>query len=179
MAMPAHMTLTGEKQGKIDGSCELQGRENTIQLYEMKHDIHMPRNPHDGLPTGKRVHGPLSIVKMFDKSSPKLYQALCTGEHMKNVQIKWYRINKQGLEEHYFTTTLEDAIVVEMKPYMPMTLLPDNEPTAIWKRWHSPTRRSSGPGSPTVSRPRIPGACPSSYFLMVCPPRRRGGCIIR
>lgn len=128
MAMPAHMTLTGEKQGKIDGSCELQGRENTIQLYEMKHDIHMPRNPHDGLPTGKRVHGPLSVVKMFDKSSPKLYQALCTGEHMKNVQIKWYRINKQGLEEHYFTTTLEDAIVVEMKPYMPMTLLPGNEP---------------------------------------------------
>jgi len=30
MAMPAHLTLTGEKQGKIDGSCEMQGRENTI-----------------------------------------------------------------------------------------------------------------------------------------------------
>ena len=128
MAMPAHLTLTGEKQGKIDGSCELQGRENTIQIYEMKHDIHMPRSPHDGLPTGKRVHGPLSVVKMFDKSSPKLYQALCTGEHMKDVTIKWYRINKQGMEEHYFTTKLEDAIVVDMKPYMPITVLAENEP---------------------------------------------------
>jgi type VI secretion system secreted protein Hcp len=47
---------------------------------------------------------------------------------MKDVQIKWYRINKQGLEEHYFTTTLEDAIVVEMKPYMPITHIPGNEP---------------------------------------------------
>lgn len=128
MAMPAHLTLTGEKQGKIDGSCELQGRENTILVFSMNHDIHMPKDPHSGLPTGKRVHGPLTIVKEFDKSSPKMYQALCTGEHLKDVTIKWYRITKQGTEEHYFTTKLEDAIVVSIKPYMPNTLLGENEP---------------------------------------------------
>jgi type VI secretion system secreted protein Hcp len=128
MAMPAHLTLTGEKQGKIDGSCDMKGREGSILVYAMNHDVTIPRSPTDGLATGKRVHGPLTITKEFDKSSPKLYQALCTGEHMKTVTLKWYRITKQGTEEHYFTHVLEDAIIVSIKPSMPITLLASNEP---------------------------------------------------
>ncbi len=122
MPMPTHLTLTGEKQGKIDGSCEMQGRENTILVYGMDHAITIPRDPDTGLPTGKRKHGPLTVTKKYDKSSPKLYQALCTGEHMKDVTIKFYRTTKVGHEEHYFTTALEDAIVVAMEPYTPITL---------------------------------------------------------
>ena len=128
MAMPAHLTLEGEQQGVIDGSCDMQGREKTILVYSMSHDISIPRSPTDGLSTGKRVHGPLTITKEFDKSTPKLYQALCTGEHLKNVTLKWYRITKQGKEEHYFTHVLEDAIIVSIKPSMPITLLKDNDP---------------------------------------------------
>jgi len=127
MAMPAHLTLTGEKQGKIDGHCRIQGREKTILVYGMNHEISIPRSPTDGLSTGKRLHGPLTITKEFDTSSPKLYQALCTGEHMSNVTIKWYTINEKGHEEHYFTHTLEDAIVVSIKPSLPLTLVADNE----------------------------------------------------
>jgi type VI secretion system secreted protein Hcp len=128
MPMPSHLTLQGEKQGKIEGSCDMKGREGTILVHAMNHDIHIPRDPQSGLPSGKRIHGPLSIVKEYDKSSPKLYQALCTGEHMKEVTIKWYRIDKTGSEEHYFTHKMEDAIVVTMKPYMPVAFLPENEP---------------------------------------------------
>ncbi len=128
MAIPAHLTLTGEKQGKIDGSCEMQGREGTILVYGMHHDVSIPSSPTDGLSTGKRVHGPLDVIKEYDKSSPKLYQALCTVEHMKEVTIKWYRITKLGTEDHYFTHKLEDAIVVSLKPYMPNTLVAENEP---------------------------------------------------
>ena len=128
MAMPAHLTLTGEKQGKIDGSCEMQGRDGTILVYGMNHDVSIPTSSTDGLSAGKRVHGPLSVIKEYDKSSPKLYQALCTGEHMKEVTIKWYRITKQGTEEYYFTHKLEDAIVVSVKPYMPTTFVAGNEP---------------------------------------------------
>ncbi len=128
MPMPAHMELEGKNQGKIEGSCEMQGREGTILVYAMNHHIHIPRDTHSGLPTGKRVHNPLTIVKEYDKSSPKLYQALCTGEQFSNVTIKWYRIDPTGKEEHYFTTKLEDAIIVDMKPYMPETFLAQNEP---------------------------------------------------
>ena len=128
MPMPAHLTMQGEKQGKIEGSCDMQGREGTILVYSMNHDVHIPRDPQSGLGSGKRIHGPLTIVKEYDKSSPKIYQALCTGEHLKNVTIKWYRINKQGSEEHYFTHTLEDAIVVSVKPNTPIVFLAENEP---------------------------------------------------
>jgi len=61
-------------------------------------------------------------VKFYDKSSPLLYQALCTGEHFKDVTLKWYRIASTGQEEHYFTTLLEDAILVAIRPFMPNAL---------------------------------------------------------
>lgn len=128
MPMPCHMELEGTKQGKIEGSCDMQGREGTVLVFAMNHDIHIPRDPQTGLGSGKRIHGPLTIVKEYDKSSPKLYQALCTGEHMKSVKLKWFRIDPAGSEEHYFTHQLEDAIVVEVKPYMPLAFLKENEP---------------------------------------------------
>jgi type VI secretion system secreted protein Hcp len=128
MPMPCHLTLKGEKQGAIEGSCEMQGREGTILVYELRHNVYMPRDPHSGLPTGKRVHEPFTIVKMIDKSSPKLFQALCTGEHMKNVTLMYYRISKHGTEEHYYTTILEDAIVTNFQPAMPTTLMSTNDP---------------------------------------------------
>lgn len=128
MPMPCHMNVEGTAQGAIEGSCEMEGRENTILVYAMNHDIHIPRDPQTGLASGKRVHGPLTVVKEVDKSSPKLYQALCTGENLTTVNLKYYRISPDGTEEHYFTTTLENAIVVEMKPYMPVAFLAENEP---------------------------------------------------
>jgi len=128
MPLPCFVYIEGESQGNIEGSCDHKGREGSIMVYEMNHDVHIPRDPQSGLPSGKRIHGPLTIVKEFDKASPKLYQALCTGEHMKDVTIKYYRIDKSGTEEHYFTQNLQDAIVVTMKPYSPMAFLPKNEP---------------------------------------------------
>ncbi|MBU0618098.1 MAG: Hcp family type VI secretion system effector [Planctomycetes bacterium] len=122
MPMPAHMTVEGENQGNIEGSCDMQGREATILIEAMNHEVRIPRDPQSGLSTGKRIHNAFSVVKVFDKASPKLYQALCTGEHMKNVTLKWYRIDPTGQEEHYFTHTLEDAIIVSIRPWMPNCL---------------------------------------------------------
>jgi type VI secretion system secreted protein Hcp len=127
MPMEAHLTLTGEKQGAIKGSCTKAGREDSIEVKQMDHDIHIPRDPQTGLGSGQRIHGPLTITKEFDRSSPLLYQALCTGEHMKDVTIKWYRIDPAGKQQHYFTHLLTDAIIVAMKPYMPLTFLKENE----------------------------------------------------
>ena len=127
MPMPAHMTAEGETQGNIEGSCTMQGREGTMLVEQFDHQLYIPHDPQTGLGTGKRVHGEFTVVKLYDKASPKLYQALCTGEHMKNVVVKWYRITPQGTEEHYFTHKLENAIVVQVKPYMPNCLDPETE----------------------------------------------------
>ena len=128
MPMTSHMEVTGKNQGKIDGSCDMEGRENTILVYALDHKVYIPRDPQSGLPSGKRIHAPLTIDKEVDKSSPQLYQALCSGEQMSNVTIKQYRIDPTGSEEHYFTITLEDAIIVEMSPYNPIAFLAQNEP---------------------------------------------------
>jgi len=127
MAMPCFMTVVGEKQGTIDGSCDIKGREKTILGYAFDHNIYMPIDPQTGLSSGKRIHGPLSITKEMDRSSPKLYQALCTGEHLKEVTIKYFRVAKDGKEEHYFTQTLSDAIVVSAEPFFPTVFIKENE----------------------------------------------------
>ena len=122
MPMPAHLTLKGEKQGDIKGSCIQKGREGTILVQGLDHEVHIPVDIQTGLATGKRVHGKLKIVKEFDQASPLLYQALVRGEHMNNVEIKWYRISKTGAEEHYFTIRLEDAIICSVRPWVPNCL---------------------------------------------------------
>ena len=122
MPMPAHLTLEGAKQGKIEGSCTQGGREGTILVQGFDHNVTIPSDLQTGLAVGKRVHDMFKIVKEFDKSSPLLYQALVNGEHMKSVVVKWYRISPTGTEEHYFTITLEDAIIVSIRPWMPNCL---------------------------------------------------------
>ncbi len=107
MSLPAHMIIKGKKQGEIDGSCEMEGREGTIFIRDVQHSILVPSPIADG---GKRMHEPLMITKDMDKSSPKLNQALVQGESL-NIVLKWYRIDQYGHEEHYFTHTLENAII--------------------------------------------------------------------
>jgi len=117
MAMPSYMTLSGKKQGKIEGSCEQKSHTGSILIQEFDHEIALPKDPQSGQPVGQRVHKPLTIHKYVDKASPKLYKALSTGERC-DVEIKWYRINPSGEEEHYFTHKLEDAVIVSIQPYM-------------------------------------------------------------
>lgn len=127
MPMPAYLTLKGENQGEIEGSCDQMGHEGEILVEAFDHQIDIPRDRQTGLPTGPRVHGPMMVTKFFDKASPKLYQALASGEQMSEVMIKWYRINPMGSQEHYFTTKLQEAIIVSIEAKMENCLDPDKE----------------------------------------------------
>ncbi|WP_458024188.1 type VI secretion system tube protein TssD, partial [Pseudomonas aeruginosa] len=73
------------------------------------------RDPQSGQPTGQRVHKPVVITKVFDKASPLLLAALTSGERLTKVEIQWYRTSAAGTQEHYYTTVLEDAIIVDIK----------------------------------------------------------------
>lgn len=125
-AMPAHMWVVGQSQGTIDGSATQQGREGSIVVEALTHSIDIPLDQVTGQPTGKRIHSPLNIHKLFDKSSPNLYLALTTGERL-TVKIKFYQISPTGREVHYFSIELEDAVIVAISPYVPMTLVPENQ----------------------------------------------------
>ncbi len=128
MALTAYMSVTGSSQGKIEGDCpQLGDKKNTILVYSMDHSVEIPKDTHTGLPTGQRIHHPFTIVKTRDNASPKLFKACCTGEQCE-VVFDQYRIKSSGLEEKYFTVKLEEAIIVTIREYTPMTFLPDNKP---------------------------------------------------
>jgi len=117
------MTIEGELQGLITagnftepsvGNIYQEGHEDQILVEAFKHNIILPRDPQSGQPTGQRVHQPVVITKVFDKSSPLLYSALTSGERMSKCVIEWWRTSGTGQQEHYFTIELEDAIIVDI-----------------------------------------------------------------
>ena len=130
MASPIFGWFTGNTQGAIEGfgswagEDDVEGREGSSIIYQLDHSITIPRNPGTGLPSGQRVHHPLRVIKRIDSATPKLFQALCSGEHFSEVVFKWYRVDAEGggYQQHFFTTTLEDAILVEMKDWFPITV---------------------------------------------------------
>lgn len=128
MPTPAYVTLVGTKQGLITagtftedsvGNIYQEGHEDEALVQAFSHEIIIPRDPQSGQPTGQRVHKPLMITKVYDKSSPLIFNALTSGERLSECTIKWYRTSAAGVQEHYFTVKLEDAIIVDVKAYMP------------------------------------------------------------
>ena len=88
-------------------------------MQAFQHQVIIPRDPQSGQPTGQRVHKPLMITKVFDKSSPLIFNALTSGERLNKCRLEWYRTSSTGTQEHYFTIELEDAVIVDVQSRMP------------------------------------------------------------
>jgi type VI secretion system secreted protein Hcp len=128
MPTPAYLRIEGVTQGAITdgafteesvGNIYQEGHENEILVQAFSHEVTVPTDVQSGQPTGQRMHKPLVITKVFDKASPLLYVALCTGERLNKCMLKWYRTSTSGTQEHYFTIELEDAIITQIKSRMP------------------------------------------------------------
>ena len=101
----------------------MSSREGTFLIQALEHEIRMPRSSQTGLSTGKRIHEPYVVTKFVDQATPKLQYALVTGEHL-TVTLNWYRPHPMGgaAEELYFTTVLEDAMLISVKDTIPNVL---------------------------------------------------------
>jgi type VI secretion system secreted protein Hcp len=78
-AVDAFMTVTGARQGPIKGNA---GSEN-MRLVSVVRDTPMAA----GVPTGRRVHSTITIVREVDKASPLLWVALNSNEKLSRVTI--------------------------------------------------------------------------------------------
>ncbi len=171
MATPAYMSITGTKQGLITagaftedsvGNTYQEGHEDQVMVQGFNHEVIIPRDPQSGQPTGQRVHKPVVITKVFDKASPLLLAALTSGERLTKVEIQWYRTSAAGTQEHYYTTVLEDAIIVDIRTTCTTARTRATPTSPTWKTCTSPTARSPGPTkSPappalTTGAPRSP-----------------------
>lgn len=135
MPTPAYISIHGQNQGHITkgaftpdsvGNAYVEGHEDEIMAQAIDHQITMPTDPQSGQPAGQRVHKPLIFTSVLSKASPMLYQALVTGEMLPTVEVKWFRTSNDGKREHFFTTKLEDATVVEIDTVLPHAQDTDN-----------------------------------------------------
>jgi len=128
MNNPIFMRVDGTRQGQITagattaasiGNAWQDGHTDEATVKGYTHNITIPRDPLSGQPSGQRVHSPVVVTKLLDKSSPLLMSALVTGERLDTVEIRQYRTNVDGKLELFYTTVLTDAIVIDISPDAP------------------------------------------------------------
>jgi len=84
-----------------------------IELLSFSHHMDQPvsstKGSAGGAATGRTVHGDFVIHKFVDKSSPKLYEAICSGKHFKKAKIEVCRAG--GSQLKYYEVTLEEVLI--------------------------------------------------------------------
>jgi type VI secretion system secreted protein Hcp len=118
MALNAYLTLKGQHQGDINGSVTQKGREGSILVHAFSDEIVSPRDPTSGLPTGKRQHSPITILKEIDKSSPLLWNALVNNENLTTWILKFWSTGVTGVEMQIYTIQLTNASIASIQESM-------------------------------------------------------------
>lgn len=126
MALNAYLNLTGETQGKINGSVTRAGREDSIKVIAVDHEVDSPRDAASGLPTGKRQHKPFTITKEVDKSTPSLYQLLTNNENITDWDLRFWRPSRSGKEYQFYTVELVNASISSIRLEMLNNKYPEN-----------------------------------------------------
>ena len=104
-----YLEVYGETQGEFKGDVTQVGREDRILGRQYSHSLYVPTDAASGLPTGKRVHTPVTIIFETDSTFIMFYNAFKNGETLTTVTIRFYRPTITGQEEQYFTILLENA----------------------------------------------------------------------
>lgn len=118
MAMPVYMFIYDDCGNLIKGDSDVCGREQSIEVLGIHHGVHIPIDGNSGKLTGTRQHMAYLIEKEIDRSSSYLYRAISSGENLKRVELKFFRINDAGQEIEYFNTLMENSRVVNLFPLM-------------------------------------------------------------
>ena len=143
MAIPAYLWLKDDGGADIKGSVDVQGREGSIEVVALDHDVYIPTDNNTGKLTGTRTQT-LYFTKEIDASSPYLYKAVTTGQTLKTAEFKFYRINDAGQEVEYFNITLDNVKLVRVAPLMHDIKDPSREKHNHRNALSSATRKSHG-----------------------------------
>lgn len=114
----AYLKLRGQKSGDVKGGVTLRGREGSIMVTAVHHEVVSPRDAASGLPTGKLQHKPLVITKEVDPASPILYKLLTTNEKITSFRLQFWKPGASGQEVQYFTIELVNASIATISARM-------------------------------------------------------------
>jgi len=104
----------GQKQGDLKGPVTQKGREGMIEVIAVSHEVVSPRDPASGLPTGKRMHKPLTLTWQVDIETPMFYNSLTSNENIPEFRLIFFRPEGTGVEQHYYTIELVNASVASI-----------------------------------------------------------------
>ncbi|MBN2194449.1 MAG: type VI secretion system tube protein Hcp [Polyangiaceae bacterium] len=105
------MKIEGVTQGPFKGESKRNEKAEYLTGLAFKHEIKSPRDPATGMPSGKRQHGPITIVKEWGASSPQIMYAVCRNEILKSVVFEFFNTSDEGNEQMYMKITLENATI--------------------------------------------------------------------
>jgi type VI secretion system secreted protein Hcp len=131
MALNAYMRITGAVQGEIKGSVTQAGREDSILVNAMAHQLASPFDSSSGLPSGKRQHGPIIVTKEIDRATVPLVNAWANNENLTDVEIRFWQPSPSGAEFQYYTIELVNANVAEIRAEMLNNKYPENMPQPV------------------------------------------------
>lgn len=127
MELSAYLEITGSDQGPIQGSSARRGREDKIEVFQFNHCVEIPLGVDQSVGSGQATHRPMDVIKEVDRSTPKLYQALCQRERLEEVKLVWYRYNQAGKEDLYYAIKLQNARILRIQPWTPDLTAIDQE----------------------------------------------------
>jgi type VI secretion system secreted protein Hcp len=134
MASNGYLTLAGQKQGAITGSVTEKGREGSILVHAFNNEIVSPRDSTTGLPTGKRQHLPLMILKEIDRSSVPLWNALVNNENLTTWVLRFWAQAQNGVMQQIYSITLTNASIASIDEYMENNTIPANASLPMFER---------------------------------------------
>lgn len=113
MAFDAFIRIDG-----IPGESTDDKHKDWIEVISFKHKLKQPASvtaSSNGGATAERVnHSTFDIVHLLDKASPKIYDACCTGKHIKEITIELCRAG--GDKVKYMEIKMEQVLISEVVP---------------------------------------------------------------
>ena len=137
----------------IPGESSDDKHKEWIEVLGFSHQIEQPASSTAssvGGATAERVnHGSFNFTHSFDKATPKLLEACCTGKHIKEVTVEFCRAG--GDKVKYMEIKLEQVLI----PVFPTMALVLPTRGSRSRRYRSRTARSNGP-TPSRSVKTVP-----------------------
>ena len=125
MPLPIYAKFDG-----IEGSCQVKGREGTVEVLSFDHIVEVPVDVKDATATGTRRHGAVSLIANIDKATTGLIESTCTSKAIATVTIDFYTIGDDGKQKKYYTIKLEGSRCTSAHMWFPNV---DDAPTKSYK----------------------------------------------
>lgn len=110
-----YLQVESTRQGKFRG--ESSARSGWLEGRRFSYQVTAPRDSASGLPTGKRRHSPVSIVKPLDASSPQFFSAAVNNENLKAVTVEFTRRGSDGQDRVYYSIKLTNASIGSIRQF--------------------------------------------------------------